>query len=178
MALGETWKPINGHEHRYEVSDCGRVRSLKSNWCKILKQYPAKRRGYMTVTLWDRANKKKDFRYVHRLVLETFCGCCPEGQEACHNDGDKRNNKLSNLRWDTKSENVKDLYRHGKEIHGERAPNGRLRAGEALAIKQLAESGLYKLRDIAKQYGVSVPTVSAIKVGRLWDKELKEKGLL
>ena len=46
--------------------------------------------------------------YVHRMVLEVFSGPCPDGMEGCHADGDPSNNKLSNLRWDTKQANAKD----------------------------------------------------------------------
>jgi hypothetical protein len=52
-------------------------------------------------------------RYVHRLVIESFFGPCPPGREACHNNGDHTDNRLSNLRWDTHANNVLDQFRHG-----------------------------------------------------------------
>lgn len=36
---------------------------------------------------------------VHRLVLETFVGPCPEGHDADHINGDREDNRLANLRW-------------------------------------------------------------------------------
>lgn len=49
---------------------------------------------------------------VHRLVLEAFLGPCPAGMEACHYpDRSPDNNALHNLRWDTHSENNKDVRR-------------------------------------------------------------------
>lgn len=47
-------------------------------------------------------------RAVHLYVLETFVGPRPEGMQACHGDGDPANNRLSNLRWDTCSNNNLD----------------------------------------------------------------------
>lgn len=50
---------------------------------------------------------------VHPLVLEAFVGPRPPGMEACHADGNKTNNALSNLRWDTKRANELDAIRLG-----------------------------------------------------------------
>jgi len=67
--------------------------------------------GYCRVELYD---KGKLTRYkLHRLVLLTFVGPCPEGMEACHNDGLKTNNRLSNLRWDTHRNNIQDALDSG-----------------------------------------------------------------
>ena len=49
--------------------------------------------------LWDGRGYKT--RLVHRLVLETFVGAAPAGMEGCHNDGNRFNKRLENLRWDT-----------------------------------------------------------------------------
>ena len=46
-------------------------------------------------------NGKRNNLYVHRLVLITFVGPCPEGMECCHKDDNPLNNRLENLRWDT-----------------------------------------------------------------------------
>lgn len=50
---------------------------------------------------------------AHRLVLEAFVGPCPEGMQACHNDGDRMNTRVGNLRWDTPKANSADRWRHG-----------------------------------------------------------------
>jgi len=50
---------------------------------------------------------KKTFR-VHRLVLEAFVGPCPHGCEACHRNNDPSDNRIENLRWDTKQSNLAD----------------------------------------------------------------------
>lgn len=68
------------------------------------------RRGYLLVGLDVKGRNVS--RFVHRLILETFVGPRPDGKEACHfPDHDKSNNALSNLRWDTHDENIRDNYR-------------------------------------------------------------------
>ena len=101
----EEWRPVVGFSD-YEVSDLGRVRSYKRVKVRIL--HPTYNgSGSMRVEL---AGKK---RLVHILVLEAFVGLRPEGMECRHLDGDFTNNKVENLRWGTRSENILDAVRHG-----------------------------------------------------------------
>lgn len=53
-------------------------------------------------------NKKRYKRYHHRLVLEAFVGPPPPGADACHINGDYVDNRLENLRWGTRLENIGD----------------------------------------------------------------------
>ena len=94
----ENWKSIIGYEGLYEVSDQGRVKSLKRGKERILK--PAKQRwGYLQVRLCKNS-QKKDFK-VHRLVAEAFCpNPCPDKfDQVNHRDENKTNNAASNLEW-------------------------------------------------------------------------------
>ena len=113
MAMTEVWKPIPGYKG-YEVSNLGRVRSLD-------RYLPDGRRrkgtvlrasidtgGYPTVTLGHRGQHR-----VHRIVMLAFCGPVPEGKEVCHLDGNRQNNAIPNLRYDTRLNNIKDAVRHG-----------------------------------------------------------------
>lgn len=52
------------------------------------------------------------FRRVHQLVLEAHVGPAPDGLVACHQNGVKTDNRLENLRWDTRSANALDAVRH------------------------------------------------------------------
>lgn len=119
--MSELWKYIPDYEDYYQASDWGRVRSLDREIVystgqrhfyhgQILKLCTV-RSGHLQVSL--SVNNKQKVQFVHQLVLKTFVGPCPAGYECCHNDGNPSNNKLSNLRWDTRSENKKDMYRHG-----------------------------------------------------------------
>ena len=125
--MGETWLPVSGWEGLYEVSDLGRIRTVPRTVAigsghrqipqRIRKQFPTKA-GYMIVVL-SRGNEVRSLT-VHSLVLTAFVGPRPEGLEACHSDGDKRNNALSNLRWDTKHANYLDAVRIGTRLSPER----------------------------------------------------------
>ena len=121
----EQWKDVPGWEQHYQVSDLGRVRSkdrsivighrvkrkIQRNFKgRILKPFGTK---YLTVKF---TKPGESFSVsVHRLVLLSFKGRPPEGLEACHNDGNRLNNILSNLRHDTRSANAQDRVRHREE---------------------------------------------------------------
>lgn len=109
----EIWKPIEGFEGLYEVSNLGRIKSIKRNTTKggILKLYTNKQNGYVYAGL-TKNNRRKTFR-VHRLVMSTFVGWSE--LQVNHIDGDKTNNKLSNLEYCTGSENMIHAYKNNLE---------------------------------------------------------------
>jgi len=119
--MSEHWRPVVGHEGRYKVSDLGRVRSVdridsRGNraWGRVLAP-DVTASGHLRVALCVDGKARRHF--VHRLVLAAFVGPRPDGMEACHNDGDPKNNVVGNLRWDTKSANARDRRRHGTDEH-------------------------------------------------------------
>jgi hypothetical protein len=117
----EQWRAIPGYEGIYEVSDRGRVRSLD-------REVPhgalgsVRVAGRMMVPVDDgkgyrrvgmtRHNKKTHYR-IHQLVLMAFVGPCPPKQEVRHLNGIKTDNRLVNLQYGTKWENVQDILKHG-----------------------------------------------------------------
>ena len=108
MSMYEKWLPVVGYEGLYEVSWSGRVRNARTG--RVLS--PTRNTtGYLKVAL-HAAGRRRD-SLVHRLVLEAFEGPCPEGMEACHENGDPHDNVWDNLRWDSRSSNMRDRVRHG-----------------------------------------------------------------
>jgi len=103
----EQWRPVPAFEGKYEVSDLGRVKSLRWTPPRILRPGPSNY-GHMSVVLG-----RRNTRMVHELVLIAFVGPRPPGQETRHLDGDPANNRLDNLCWGTRSENNRDAVRHG-----------------------------------------------------------------
>ncbi len=83
----------------------------------LLRQHETKL-GYKRVSLRDGAGRRT-VRLVHQLVLEAFVGPA-DGRFALHNDGNQRNNRLSNLRYGTQSDNMKDAIKHGTHNWAER----------------------------------------------------------
>jgi hypothetical protein len=102
----EEWRPIVGYEGLYEVSDLGRVKGLKRG--KIMKFTPDKD-GYLILTL----NNKGENRFrVHRLVLQAF-NPTEEDLQCDHINHITNDNRLVNLRWATRSQNIR--YRLKRE---------------------------------------------------------------
>lgn len=100
--MTEIWKDIEGYEGLYQISNLGRVKSLKWNKERILKPFLDTSK-YMRVKLSSNL-KEKNF-LVHRLVA---CAFIVDGVDdfVNHVDGNKLNNNLLNLEWVNKSENV------------------------------------------------------------------------
>ena len=104
--LMEDWKDIN---ETYQVSSFGEIRSIdrvvdcldgrvRHFRGVILSPYIDKK-GYKKVSLWNKyTNKRKGF-LVHRLVAQAFIPN-PDGfLYVTHKDKDKKNNRVTNLRW-------------------------------------------------------------------------------
>lgn len=109
------WLPVRGYEGVYQVSAQGEVRAIASrrgSSQRVLKSYPAKRGGYLTVNLSKDAIQRT--RTIHSIVAEAFHGPKPlPGYEVRHLDGNRLNNVPQNLAWGTRSENSLDQVRHG-----------------------------------------------------------------
>ena len=176
----ETWKAIPGFEG-YEVSDQGRIRSywkrtgvkgigqgrrgttcILGNRPQIKNLFCHPISGYMMVGLFH-ANRG----YVHRLVLLAFVGPCPPGMECCHNNGDKENNFLKNLRWDTKESNVKDGHTHGTIACGERVPQARFTENQIIEIRHLYSNG-FTQTEIGKIFDASHKVIHKIVHRQSW----------
>jgi len=172
-AAEERWLPVVGYEGLYEVSDWGRVKSLERLVkhsreghqllsSRVLRPACNIRSGYPYADL--RENGKRRAIPVHRLVLEAFVSLRPEGMECCHNDGNPANNRLENLRWDTRHSNHADKLRHGTHNRGENHCRSKLNANQVLAIR--ADPRLQ--REIAVDHGICQGTVSQIKRRERW----------
>lgn len=141
----EEWRDVLGWEGHYQVSDHGNVRSLdryiatssgRERFHRGITRKPkTDTGGYKKIMLTARG--RKNFVFVHRLVLETFVGPCPDGMECCHNDGVRTNNHVSNLRWDTRKSNRMDRIEHGNDTMLKRTECPR---GHALEMPNLRAS--------------------------------------
>ena len=99
---------------------------------------------------------KKD-KYVHQLILKAFIGEPPKGQEVRHLNGIPTDNRLENLEYGTRSENIHDIYLQGKSWR-------KLNLVKVSAIKDLLKEEKTP-KELAKTYNVSVRTIYAIAEG-------------
>ncbi len=138
---------------------------MRTEWKQLA---PVKQRaGHQRVTLC--AGGKKINVFVHKIVLETFVGPCPDGMEGCHSpDRDPSNNRLENLRWDTHAENIEDKTRHGTTAKGEGHGEAVLTEKQVIEIRSLFASGAYSQKSLAAMFGVVKGTIFYIVRGITW----------
>lgn len=166
--LMSEWIAIDGYPD-YEVSDDGQVRSWRV-WRggrrsdpKTLK--PGLNGGYQYVNTINSGGRKA--KYIHRLVLEAFAGPCPSGMEACHNDGDRVNNCVGNLRWDSRKNNQADRVKHGthdRVDRGDSSASAKLTWPEVRAIRSSTDT----LRALAERYGVGKSSIGNVLTYHTW----------
>ena len=113
--MDEIWKPVLGYEGQYEVSDKGRIKSYRRHKEGQILRPGCMPQGHLSVALG-----RKNSQCVHKLVLNAFVGVAPDGYECLHANGNPADNRLENLRWGTRSENIRDAVRHGTWMTPER----------------------------------------------------------
>ena len=94
--MKEIWKDIEGYEGLYQVSNLGRVKSLKWGKVKFLKPFSDKN-GYLSVHL--RKDNSSYMSYIHRLVAMTFISNPNNLPQVNHKDENPSNNNVSNLEY-------------------------------------------------------------------------------
>lgn len=167
----ERWLPIPGFEGFYEVSDQGRVRSVRhmtaAGWRggRLLKPFPDSD-GYLRVNL-SRQGKVFGLQPVHGLVLLAFVGPVSDGQQARHGIGGKTDNRLANLCYGTALENSDDKRRDGTMACGEKQGNAKLTAEDVKDIRFRAAYGEDQA-SIAARFGISQAHVSRIVLRQSW----------
>jgi len=168
--VDEIWKAIPGFEGSYEASDQGRIRSLdrvvteargRSKQVKgvVLKPAPSNS-GHMSVV----PGRVAKTRSVHTLVALTFLGPPPPGHEVLHRNHTPADNRLANLKYGTRSQNLAHDYETGNRCRA--VPVIATEAdGTKRAFRTITESAMY--------YGLTQPAVTRLVQANGTSRKLK-----
>lgn len=122
-------------------------------------------RGYLITSV--SINGVRSTKALHRILAEAFIPNPENLSDVDHIDGDRRNNKLSNLRWLTHGENIGHSFTlDNRSATGDNNANCKTDVETVIAICKLLESGIKpsKIRDLGYDYGL----VRAIKIRKNW----------
>lgn len=176
IRMEEIWKNVVGFEDFYMVSSNGRMIS-KERIVKRKKMGDFLQKesfingsvyhGYIKVTL--RKNGIKKNKFMHCLIAESFLGIKQDGMEVCHNDGNRKNNRLDNLRYGTRSDNTKDAIKHGTHFtpfskKGSERSYAKINEQIAKYIKESKDSSGV----LAKKFNVSRALISNVRNKKSW----------
>jgi len=140
----------------YMVGDCGSIIGVSGKKLKTTVGLYC----YVTTT----GGGKHKTRYVHTMVLETFVGPRPNGFHASHINGNRHDNRLENLIWESPASNMRRKVGHGTQMFGETHHSSKLSYDEAVTIKF---SPISQSR-IAELFGISQTEVRRIRNGTTW----------
>lgn len=173
----EIWKDIKGFENHYQISDCGRVKSLARTVSRSNgRELPLPERtlvaandgaGYPFVGL-SMYHKLTQIK-VHTLVAKHFIPNPENKPQVNHIDGNKLNNNASNLEWVTSQENVIHAMEIGlsRKQKGENNMKNILTEKEVVAIRQIDFTKITQAR-VAKIYGVYYTCINKIIHRKTW----------
>ena len=162
---GEIWRDIKDFEGYYQISTKGRVKSFHKGTVRIMKLQVTKD-GYLRVELHRPGKKRKT--QVHILVAETFLPNPENKPEVNHEDGNKSNNCVENLKWSTSSENRQHAVRMGLQRSGCDRPDATLTAEQVREIRRDCIPGRWNFgfNSFARKFNVSKITIKKAYEGK------------
>ena len=119
-------------------------------------------KGYWIVNLW--IDGKSYMRKVARLMCNTFYGPRQSSIVTRHLNGNRKDNRISNLAWGTVKDNSEDSRRHGTLARGEAVGNATLTEQHVHAIRDSHEPNAV----LARRYGVTNSAICAVRKRRTW----------
>ncbi len=158
--MNEIWKPVTvtGFEALYAVSDRGRVRRIapggNSFVGRILKP-SLDRGGYVRLCLGGSSRKIRRTYTAHQLVMLAFVGPPLPGQQVNHLNGNRADNRLSNLEWATRSEDMQHKSKVLGSGRGSTHPGAKLTRTDVIEMRRLYATGAWSYAALAKRYEVT-----------------------
>jgi hypothetical protein len=172
----EIWKDIEKFNSEYQVSNIGRIRSkeaiiIRSNGklytrvSKVLKQ--SLDQGYLKGSV---SIDKKMIPYrIHRLVAECFLENPNNYKEVNHINGIKHDNRVENLEWCSRSENMIHAVKTGLLLvtRGSQRTQAKMNEETVLNIHELRKKG-FQRKDILKELGITIHMYKGVISNNSW----------
>jgi len=175
--MTEIWKDVPGFEGLYEVSSHGRLRSLGRPVLTgngQLRRYrertlvtPLTAAGYPHAHL-RRGTSGGQTVLVHHLVAAAFIGPRPDGADVRHLNCIPADNRVENLAYGSRIENLQDSVALGRMCHGESRPAAKLSDDAVRLMRALHAAGLATHRSLAENFGVSPSVAGRAVAGHTW----------
>ncbi len=177
----EIWKRIPELDGLYSASNLGNIRSeerkvfygdhrgFRINKQKLKSPTLHSSKNYWMVTITTKDKKTMPYS-VHRLTAWAFLGKQEKGIEVRHINGNGLDNRIENLCYGTKSQNMIDAINGGTFSMGEAHPCCKLTTDQVLEIFHSKE--YYK--DVANKFGIHPFTVHKIRRGGVRKRETSE----
>ena len=139
----------------YKLTDDGTILRLNKRKLWVSHAVFMNTNGYLMTRLCTDA-KQYIAIYIHRLLALNFIDNPINHRCVCHNDGNKLNNNLDNLRWDTYSANAIDSVKHGTCF------TRKLNDSDVLEIRRIYKTGLITQSLLAEEFKTTPRTVARI----------------
>jgi hypothetical protein len=173
----EIWKDVIGYEGLYQVSNLGRVKKLPEPKRKDKRGHIRGRDGcirkpcmisggYHGINL-SKNGTQKPFK-IHRLVITHFKPNPTHLPQVNHIDCNKLNNRVDNLEWCTRKQNMEHAAKHGLLVamKGTTNPAAKLNESQVRAIR--SSWGKIPTEQLSEIYHVSQTTIIEIKSRKSW----------
>jgi hypothetical protein len=175
----ENWERVEETNGLYSISNMGRVKShvkrerdesgrftkiTASNEGKIINTSVY---GMYKAIDYRKSNNRK-ILFVHRLVGEYFVDNPRNKPCINHKNGDKFDNRASNIEWCTHKENMEHYWNSDNAQRGENSTNAKLTKEDVLEIRAAYRLGCFEYKDFVDAYGTSVDNIRHIIKRRSW----------
>ena len=174
----EIWKDIPGYEGLYQASTLGNIRSLDKIVPKWNKPYKRKVKGkilkknlinggYLAISLHK--NKEQKSYKISRLIAKTFIPNPNNKPEVNHINSIRTDDRVSNLEWCTRSENMLHSYKYGNNTQvGSNNASSKLTDEKVIKMRSMYKTKKYKQKELAKIFNVSKITAHNVLRHKTW----------
>lgn len=185
--MDEIWRDVKGYERVYQVSNHGKIRSVKrtvkyngvgkGSGTHIYPSLELKQClntvGYYHVSL--SINNVRKRHMVHRIVAEAFCNKQFGKNYVNHIDGNYLNNVYDNLEWVSSIENARHAIVTGlHNVYGEDSHLSKFTNEQAEVIRRIKEKGI-STKDLTTLLGVHKSCINRMCNGETYNENNKIK---